>query len=76
MPLSHLQLVPTAPHRHRALRNGTGDGTATVLEFERLLLRTSEHRDVLAGEGVDPFEGLAPGIEVPEVSGHGDEEGV
>ena len=38
---------------------------------KRLLRPSREDGDVLAGLGVDPFEGQAVGVEVPEQAGHG-----
>ena len=63
--------MPTADPLHpRSLRNGAAYGAPAVLGEDRLVRPASDYGDVLAGEGVDAFEGPAIGVEVPEVLGH------
>jgi len=60
-----------APHHARHPWVAAGAGTPAVLGVKRLLFPASGYRDVLAGCGVDAFEGPALGVEVPEVARHG-----
>lgn len=53
------------------LWEAAGNLTTTTLKERHLIRLASEHRDVLAGLGVDAFEGPALGVEVPEVARHG-----
>ena len=39
--------------------------------MERIMGSARKDRNVLAGHGVDAFEGPAVGVEVPEIAGHG-----
>ena len=52
-------------------RVAAGDGTPTVLGVVRLVRGSDDHRDVLAGVGIDALAGPAFGVEVPEEAGHG-----
>jgi hypothetical protein len=67
-----MAVITKVPRHTRDLGNEAGERTTAALGAKRLVRRTSEDRDVLAGEGVDAFEGPDVGVEVPEGAGQGD----